>query len=99
VIDRALGKTGAQETLVGWVPREGDLDLSGLDIKSDAFRAATDIKLDEWISEIDSQKEFFDQVGTTMPEPLLLQRELLRSALAVARARPSGASILPPAGA
>src|SRR5205814_1482124 len=47
IIDRALVRTGGQETPVGWVPREGDIDLSGLDISSEGFAAATRVNLDE----------------------------------------------------
>jgi phosphoenolpyruvate carboxykinase (GTP) len=77
IVDRARGLTGAQETVVGWVPRPGDIDLSGLAIEADRFRAATDINLDDWKTELDSQREFFDKIGPTMPQPLTLQRELL----------------------
>jgi phosphoenolpyruvate carboxykinase (GTP) len=77
IVDRARGLTGAQETVVGWVPRPGDIDLSGLDIEAERFRAATDINLSDWKTELESQREFFDQIGPTMPTPLKLQRELL----------------------
>jgi phosphoenolpyruvate carboxykinase (GTP) len=30
VVDRARGRVGTMETIVGWVPRVGDLDLQGL---------------------------------------------------------------------
>jgi len=77
IVDRARGLTGAQETVVGWVPRPGDIDLSGLAIEPDRFRAATDINLNDWQTELESQREFFDQIGPTMPTALKLQRELL----------------------
>ena len=77
VVDRARGLTGAQETVVGWVPRPGDIDLSGLDIESERFREATNINLNDWQTELDSQREFFDKIGPSMPQPLQLQRELL----------------------
>jgi phosphoenolpyruvate carboxykinase (GTP) len=77
IVDRARGLTGAQETIVGWVPRPGDIDLSGLDIEAERFRAETNIDLDEWKAEAESQAEFFDKIGDTMPRALQLQRELL----------------------
>jgi phosphoenolpyruvate carboxykinase (GTP) len=77
IVDRSWGFRGAQETVVGWVPRPGDIDLSGLDIEPERFRAANDINLDAWKSELVSQGEFFDQIGPTMPKALKLQRELL----------------------
>jgi phosphoenolpyruvate carboxykinase (GTP) len=77
IVDRAHGFKGAQETVVGWVPRPGDIDLSGLDIEPERFREATKIDLEAWKSELESQGQFFDQVGPHMPPALKLQRELL----------------------
>jgi phosphoenolpyruvate carboxykinase (GTP) len=77
IVDRALGRKGAQETVVGWVPRPGDLDLSGLDIEPERFRAATHVDVDDWKRELHSQAEFFDKIGPTMPPALEMQRKLL----------------------
>jgi len=81
IVDRAMGHVGGQETPVGWVPREGDIDLSGLDIDSDVFREATKVCVGEWQDEIGMQKEFFESIGPRMPKALELQRELLQAAL------------------
>jgi phosphoenolpyruvate carboxykinase (GTP) len=77
IVDRARLRVGGQETPFGWVPKAGDLDLSGLDIAPEQVDAATAIDLDEWRVELDSQKEFFDTIGDRMPKPLKLQREML----------------------
>jgi len=81
IIDRAQGHVGGQETLLGWVPKAGDLDLSGLDIQHEAVNEATSINLQQWKTELESQEEFFNQFGRTMPETLLLQRQMLLSRL------------------
>jgi phosphoenolpyruvate carboxykinase (GTP) len=81
IIDRAQGQVGGHETLLGWVPKAGDLDLSGLDVEHDAVNEATSINLQEWKTELESQEEFFSQFGQTMPETLLLQRQMLLSRL------------------
>jgi len=81
IIDRAQGKVGGQETVIGWVPKAGDLDLSGLDVPAEDVNEATSISLDEWKSELQSQEEFFRQFGDRMPEALDLQRRLLLSRL------------------
>jgi len=96
IVERALGRVGGQETLVGWVPREGDIDLSGLDIRSEDFREATAIRLDEWQAEIESQRAFFDQIGSHMPNALRLQRELLLASIETARPRAPLNSSIPP---
>lgn len=77
VIDRARVKCGAQETLMGWVPRPGDLDLSDFELTSEQVQAATEINYDEWKIELESQKEFFDKIGDRLPKPIKLWRELL----------------------
>jgi phosphoenolpyruvate carboxykinase (GTP) len=66
---------------VGWVPREGDIDLSGLAIPSEDFVEATAIRADEWTEEIRSQGEFFRTLDPYMPRSLELQRELLASSV------------------
>jgi phosphoenolpyruvate carboxykinase (GTP) len=77
ILDRVHGRIPTKETLLGWVPRDGDIDLQGLDISEEQVHEATDINLDEWHEELQSQGEFFEQMGKTAPEALLLQRKLL----------------------
>ncbi len=77
IVDRARGKRGALETFTGWVPRPGDLDLSGLDISHEQVEQASAINIEEWRRELDDQKEFFDKIGDRMPKALTLYRELL----------------------
>jgi phosphoenolpyruvate carboxykinase (GTP) len=81
IIDRAQGRVGGQETVIGWVPKAGDLDLSGLDVPAEDVNEATSIHLDEWRAELQSQEEFFKQFGDRMPQALELQRKLLLSRL------------------
>jgi phosphoenolpyruvate carboxykinase (GTP) len=90
VVDRAHVRVGAQETPLGWVPREGDLDLSGLALEPEVFEQAARVDLDEWKQEIASQAEFFEKIGPTMPETLRLQRALLLSAIDSTRAPKRG---------
>jgi len=77
IVDRAQGRVGGQETLLGWVPKAGDLDLSGLDIDPEAVNEATSIKLEDWKQELESQREWFQSLGATLPPALELQRQLL----------------------
>jgi len=77
VVDRARLRVGGQETVFGWVPKAGDLDLSGLNIPHEQVDDATNIDLDEWQTEIESYGEFFESLGPTMPRALKLHRDLL----------------------
>ena len=90
IVDRALGRVGGSETPVGWVPREGDLDLSGMNIGSDEFRDATAVRVNEWKEEIRMQGDFFRTIQPYMPKTLELQRELLEAALEYGAATTNG---------
>jgi phosphoenolpyruvate carboxykinase (GTP) len=79
IVDRARLRVGGQETPFGWVPKAGDLDLSGLNISAEQVNAATAIDLDEWKAELEADGEFFATIGDSMPEPLELQRKLFLS--------------------
>jgi phosphoenolpyruvate carboxykinase (GTP) len=81
ILDRVHGRIPAQETLLGWVPREHDIDLRDLDVTEEKLTEATRIDLEEWQLELQSQGEFFEQMGKTAPEALLLQRRLILSRL------------------
>ncbi len=77
IIDRAHGRVGAQETLLGWVPGVGDLDLRGLDAPPGDVEAATRIDLAEWEYELESQEQWFQKLGATLPAALELERKTL----------------------
>ncbi len=81
IVDRAHGLKGGRETPVGWVPREGDLDLSGLDIAPRDFEEATAFHPEEWMAELESQRAWYEQIGDRMPPALVRQRELLLETL------------------
>jgi phosphoenolpyruvate carboxykinase (GTP) len=85
IIDRSHGRISAQETLLGWVPGTGDLDLAGLDAPREDVEAATRIDLREWELELESQKEWFDKLGKTLPAALEMQRQLLLARVKDAR--------------
>jgi phosphoenolpyruvate carboxykinase (GTP) len=77
IVDRSRVRVGGQETILGWVPKAGDLDLSGLHISAEQVDAATRIDLEQWRIELESQGEFFDKLGKAMPRALELYRQML----------------------
>jgi phosphoenolpyruvate carboxykinase (GTP) len=81
VVDRARGRSGALETPIGWVPKQADLDLSGLSVPLEDVDAAEAIEPKEWLDEMKDQQEFFTKLEATMPKELVLQRELLMARL------------------
>ncbi|RPH73045.1 MAG: phosphoenolpyruvate carboxykinase (GTP) [Myxococcaceae bacterium] len=81
IVDRAHVRVGGQETPFGWVPKAGDLDLSGLDIPAEKVDEATHIDAGEWKQELTEEADFFEMLGKFSPETLQLQRKLLLSRL------------------
>jgi phosphoenolpyruvate carboxykinase (GTP) len=81
IVDRAHVRTTGQETPFGWVPKAGDLDLSGLDIPHEKVDEATHIDPAEWKQELTEESAFFEMLGNHSPETLQLQRKLLLSRL------------------
>jgi phosphoenolpyruvate carboxykinase (GTP) len=75
MLERCSGKAGARETVLGFTPRAGDLDVSGLSGADVA--AATAIDLAEWEAELESQAEWFQKLGRTLPPALEFQRQML----------------------
>jgi phosphoenolpyruvate carboxykinase (GTP) len=92
IVDRARLRVGGQETPFGWVPKAGDLDLSGLDIPHEQVDDATHIDLDEWQAELESIGGFFQSLGPTCPRVLELYRESLIARIQLIREAKSVAS-------
>jgi phosphoenolpyruvate carboxykinase (GTP) len=85
ILDRSHGRVGATETLLGHVPRPEDLNLNGLDLSVETAKAAMKVDLAEWENELESQQEWFDKLGKTLPRALTLQRDVLLERVRTAR--------------
>jgi phosphoenolpyruvate carboxykinase (GTP) len=85
ILDRSHGRVTAKETLVGNVPRPEDINLSGVDLTPEAARKVMDVDLAEWETELESQQEWFEKLGKTLPKPIALQRDILLERVRAAR--------------
>lgn len=81
IVDRAAGRVSARETPMGWVPDEGQIDLTGLDLSAERMKELTDVDPEAWKAEFELQEELFQKVADAMPKALSLQRELFLSRL------------------
>jgi phosphoenolpyruvate carboxykinase (GTP) len=79
IIDRSHGRAYARETVLGWMPRSGDIDMAGL--PGVDFDAAQAINVDEVRSELVGQEELFLKLAGDLPKEIIFQRELLVSRL------------------
>jgi phosphoenolpyruvate carboxykinase (GTP) len=78
IVGRVQGRTGAQETPLGWVPRLQDFDLEGIkDFTPEDFQKAQTINVEEWRREVLSQDELFMKIYAYIPKEMIFQRELL----------------------
>lgn len=81
IINRCRGRARAQETQIGWMPRYGEFDWSGLDYPKEKFDACMQVDGVEWQRELISQTELFLKLHDRLPKELIFQRELLISRL------------------
>ena len=77
IIDRCRGRAYAAETILGWMPRSGDIDLEGLNVTPADFEAVQDVDIAAIKREILTQEELFLKLAGEMPKELIFQRELL----------------------
>lgn len=81
ICDRIDGKVGAQETPIGLMPKDGDLDLSNLQISAENLKELMSIKTDEWKDELGNIKRHFDRFGARLPQELTAQLQELERKL------------------
>ena len=81
IIQRCQNKIDAKETPIGYVPVKGDIDTSGLDIADENLDALFTIDPDQWLVEMHSIKEYFNEFGERLPKQLLNEHAKVVDAL------------------
>ena len=80
ILDRCRGRANGNETPLGWVPDNTQMDLEGLDgYTPERLAKVQAIKHDEWVRELHLQDELFMKLHGTLPKELIFERELLAS--------------------
>jgi len=79
--ERIEGKVGAIETPIGLMPKEQDLDLSGLSISAADLKELLRVDRDAWKVELGDIERHFAQFGDRLPKRLLQQLEAQRKRL------------------
>jgi len=77
IVDRARGRALGRETPIGWVPRHGDLDWTGLDFPPAAFDALQAFDRTAWRAEIMDHEQLFFDLHDRLPKEMVYERELL----------------------
>ncbi|MGH8728127.1 MAG: phosphoenolpyruvate carboxykinase (GTP) [Burkholderiales bacterium] len=82
IVDRVQGRAGAVEGPLGYIPREEDIQLSGLNnFSSRQFQELMAVERNTWIEEVTSHKQLFDKLEDKLPNEFVQKREKLLTTL------------------
>lgn len=79
--ERVDGRVDAKKTPIGFMPKYGDLDLSGLDISGRDMEALMHVDVLAWRAEILDIEKHFSEFGDRLPERLWRQLDELKRRL------------------
>jgi len=82
IVERVRGRAAAVESPLGWMPRYGDLDWTGLEsFGEDSFQTLMTVDREAWKEEVLGHEELFARLYDRLPKEFIFMRELLRSSL------------------
>jgi phosphoenolpyruvate carboxykinase (GTP) len=84
VFERCAGKVEGQETAIGTIPAEGELDLQGLAIDEEDLRELLAVDAAGWLAEIPLIREYYQQFGKRLPQELEKELDQLEARLRAA---------------
>ena len=70
IVERVSGNGQAVETPIGYLPTDGAIDTSGLDVTDDQMAELLNVNVEEWLNEIESIREHYARFEETLPEAL-----------------------------
>ena len=83
ILDRCEGKVDAVKTPIGYVPYPEDINLDGIsgDVTTDTVRDLLSVDTEAWLADVENIRQFYDQVGSHVPEELKDELEQLTKRL------------------
>ena len=81
IFDRVAGKVGAEESPIGYLPKKGDIDVSGLNLPEGTMDELLKIDIDGWLEEVGGIGEHYTKFEGNMPEELLQELDSLEARL------------------
>ena len=81
ILDRVDAQTGATDTPLGLVPRDGGIDRDGLDVTDKDWQELFAIDSAAWLEELEGTEEFLSTFGERLPEALPRQLADIRARL------------------
>ena len=67
IFDRLEGTASAEKTSIGYIPKENEIDVSGLNISSERIQELFKIDKSDWNDEITLIKEHYNKFGDKLP--------------------------------
>jgi phosphoenolpyruvate carboxykinase (GTP) len=80
IIERCEGKVGAEQSVLGAMPKYEDIDWSGLNYSKEQFANVTKLDKQTWLGELEGVKEWFAKLGGKVPAKLVAIRDEIESA-------------------
>ena len=80
ILDRCQYKKPADKNIFGYVPRRKDLDLEGLRISDRIWKNLFSTSKTSLIRDLESQEQFFNKIGKTLPKELWRRLKELKAA-------------------
>ncbi len=71
--ERVEGKVDAEKTPIGYMPKKGDLDLTGLTIAPEDYEELMHVGREAFLSDLMDAESYFAQFGDRLPEKLKKQ--------------------------
>lgn len=81
IIQRCENKVDANETAIGYLPKEDGVDIADLDIDPAVWQSLISINDDQWRQEMNEFGDYLDSFGDRLPEGIREQHEQVKAAL------------------
>lgn len=81
MFERCEGAESAQETPIGYIPKKGVLDFSGLSLSEKAQEELFEVDQEAWKKEVDELKSYYKLYGERLPQGIRDELESLEKRL------------------
>ena len=81
IIDRCENRVGAKETPIGYLPEEGAIDTTDLDVSAATMRVLTSVDVEHWKTENVHFADYLDGYGKHVPQALREQQQRMAEEL------------------
>ncbi len=81
IIRRCKGEVAADNTPIGLMPREGDLNLEGVEVTSEAMAALLEVDREAWLKELSDIGHYLDSYGGRVPATLRQEQQRIADRL------------------